>query len=321
MRRYTLSKRLPKRLGVAVVAATTALTLGSCTIGLGEDSGAEKSVPGTVAPSPTTGEGKNANASDDGQPNPTAAPDASAAQMPSDIVAAVAQVQQEFGGVAGAAIATAGNQPNAVTTGDLQVGPAWSTSKVPIAVAVVRQSGVDDRVRAAITVSDNAAAEAMWTSLGDAPTASATTTQILREGHDNTTVVETQRVRPEFSIFGQTQWALGDQATFGANLQCVEAGPQVADLMGQIAADQAYGLGQIPGARFKGGWGPDESGHYLVRQFGFVPGSTPGTFVGVAIAAKPADGSYATGQQMLNRIAQAISGSGAAAVAEHAGGC
>ena len=74
--------------------------------------------------------------------------------------------------------------------------------------------------------------------------------------------------------------------------------------MGAIADDQRYGLGTIPGARFKGGWGPDESGMYLVRQFGTI--AVDGGEVGVAIAARPADGTYATGQAMLTEIAAAV---------------
>lgn len=248
-------------------------------------------------PSPTLDDGSSDNS--------TAAPTAPG-ELPSEVVSAVEAVQEEFGGLAGVAVATPGKDSNVATTGKFKVGPAWSTSKVPIAIAAVRQYGVSPQVEAAITISDNDAAESMWYSLGNDAAAGATTDKILREGGDKVTVMGTDRVREQYTVFGQTQWDLDDQAVFGANMQCIEGGPEVADLMGQIADEQSYGLGHIPNAHFKGGWGPDDQGIYLVRQFGFIPGKKPGTFIGVAIAAQPDDGSYETGQEMLNRIAEAI---------------
>lgn len=189
--------------------------------------------------------------------------------------------------------------------GDLVADVAWSTSKVPIAIASVRATGATDaNVNAAITVSDNAAAEAMWASLGDPYAAAAATDAVLRDGGDPVTRTNPERLRPEFTAFGQTQWALADQATFGANLTCIDGGGPVVEAMGNIAADQRYGLGTIPGARFKGGWGPDASGTYLVRQFGTI--AVEGGEVGVAIAARPADGTYESGQAMLTEIAGAV---------------
>lgn len=300
MRRCTLSRLLKLRTAVAATAVAS-LALGGCTIGLDGDSASTALDDEAGAPNPTL---------------PSEAEDTSA--LPSELVTAVEKVEREFGGSAGIALATPGAKPNAVSAGSFRIGPAWSTSKVPIAVAVVRQGGMNELVEAAITISDNDSAETMWNSLGDM--ASETTNAILREGGDNNTYFQSQRLRSEFSAFGQTQWALPDQATFGANLQCIEAGPEVADLMGQIAEEQSYGLGEIAGAHFKGGWGPDDAGIYLVRQFGFIPGKEPGTFVGVAIAAVPDDGSYDTGQQMLNSLAKAISAAGGS-VAAHAGSC
>jgi hypothetical protein len=42
------------------------------------------------------------------------------------------------------------------------------------------------------------------------------------------------------------------------------------DLMGQATADQRWGLGTLPGARYKGGWGPSPDGRYLVRQIDII---------------------------------------------------
>ena len=73
------------------------------------------------------------------------------------------------------------------------------------------------------------------------------------------------------------------------------------DLMGQIEPDQRWGLGQIPGAKFKGGWGPSLEGDYLVRQFGVIP-VNDGLAV-VAVAVEPNSGSFDDGTQALTRIA------------------
>ncbi|SES01397.1 putative secreted protein [Corynebacterium cystitidis] len=74
--------------------------------------------------------------------------------------------------------------------------------------------------------------------------------------------------------------------------------------MGQIVPDQGYGIGQLPGACFKGGWGPDPSGMYDVRQFRRFAG--PHGDVAVALTASPADGSYATAQAMATELAQSL---------------
>ena len=172
-------------------------------------------------------------------------------------------------------------------------------------MASIRATGAADaNVTAAITVSDNAAAEAVWASLGDPATAAQAATDVLRDGGDTATEVNAERVRPEFTAFGQTEWAVADQAVFGANLPCIDGGGAVLEPMSAIAADQRYGLGTIDGARYKGGWGPDESGRYLVREFGVLP--TDDGHVGVAVAVRPGDGTYATGQAMLGELAAAI---------------
>ncbi|MFO7164081.1 serine hydrolase [Mycolicibacterium hassiacum] len=187
-----------------------------------------------------------------------------------------------------------------LTAGDWTVGPAWSTIKVPLSIAALRENPeVTDAIRAAITRSDNAAAEQIWQGLGDPVTAAQKVDAVLREAGDPT-VVQSQRVRPEFTAFGQTQWSLDHQATFLASAACDPRDQPVLELMGQIEPSQHWGLGQLPGARFKGGWGPSPEGAYLVRQYGVIgDGSTV-----VAIAVEPASGSFDDGVQALTRIAQ-----------------
>lgn len=124
---------------------------------------------------------------------------------------------------------------------------------------------------------------------------------VLAQGGDPQTQVNDQPVRPEFSVFGQTQWALGPQALFARHMGCVAGSESVLAAMGEIASSQRYGLGSILGSRFKGGWGPNPSGSYDVRQFGMVP--IGGVIVPVAVTAQASDGAYESGQQLLTRMA------------------
>lgn len=307
MRLSTSFKRLASML--AVLGCGTCLLSGCTTDQLGQ--GIDKlrndvqASTRAKSPNPTPPSG-SAGASASGAPiaGDSAPVTLTDGEVPAPWREAISQVESQFGGSAGIAVAVPG--VGSAEFGTLLSDVAWSTSKVPVAVAVVREQGVTADVTSAITVSDNAAAEAMWASLGDPATAGQKTNQVLRDGGDTITVVQTERVRPEFTAFGQTQWSLKDQAGFGAQLRCISGGSEVADLMGQISAGQDYGLGVISGAAFKGGWGPDTSGMYMTRQFGLIPGASSGSFVGVAIAVKSADGTYETEQAMLTSIATAI---------------
>ncbi|MFC3849390.1 hypothetical protein ACFORJ_04330 [Corynebacterium hansenii] len=281
------------------MTVAAALLLGGCTLPGGtRDAGGA----GDDRPNPTPPASARADAD---RPDPTG-PGKSPGQADGDLAAEIDAIVERWGGRAGAALAvpgTGGEAPR--VAGELVDDVAWSTSKVPVAIAAVRAGGAGAAdVTSAIAVSDNAAAESLWAGLGDPRTAAAAADAVLRDGGDATTRVNAERTRPEFTAFGQTRWALPDQARFGANLTCLDGAGPVVSAMGEIADDQRYGLGVVPGARFKGGWGPDESGMYLVRQFGTV--AVDGGEVGVAIAARPADGTYETGQAMLTDIAEAV---------------
>ncbi len=160
---------------------------------------------------------------------------------------------------------------------------------MPLAVAAVREvdsPAVEKNVRAAITQSDNAAAEELWAALGAPLTAASKVQSVLDEAGDAPTV-ESQHVRPGFTAFGQTRWTLTAQARYGAFLACDTVGDEVYGLMGEIASGQRWGLGTLPDSRYKGGWGPDESGNYLVRQFGVVATSRGRVAVVTALAEIP----------------------------------
>jgi hypothetical protein len=227
------------------------------------------------------------------------------------------QLAASLSGEVGAVIGPPGSS-EAVSFGNLRSGSAWSTSKVPIALRVLKEAGGPsglssaqaEEMRGALTLSDNAAAAALFGDLersnGGLGGASAAVEEVLREGGDENTRISTQG-RGEFSTYGQTEWSLANQQRFMSSLAagCVvgpESGGYVLDLMGEVSSD-SWGLGSagLP-ARWKGGWGPGIDGGYLVRQMGVL-------YVGdkeavVTLAALPADGQFATGESMATTVAQ-----------------
>lgn len=227
------------------------------------------------------------------------------------------RVAAGLSGEVGAVIGPPGSS-EAAGFGDLQSGSAWSTSKVPIALRVLKDAGGPsglssaqaEQIRSALTLSDNEAAAALFGDLegnhGGLGGASAAVSEILREGGDESTQISTQG-RGEFSTYGQTEWSLAGQQQFMSSLAAgclvsAESSDYVLDLMGEVSSD-TWGLGSagLP-ARWKGGWGPGVDGGYLVRQMGIL-------YVGdkaavVTLAALPADGQFATGESMATTVAQ-----------------
>ncbi|WP_237160286.1 hypothetical protein [Mycolicibacter engbaekii] len=219
--------------------------------------------------------------------------------------ASFAQLANTIPGNVGIAYAPVG-QNGVVTLGSLQSGVAWSTIKVPLAIAAIHANrpNAQELAAKAVTASDNDAAEQLWSSLGPAPQAAQQVQAVLRAGGDTGTAVESRRLRPEFSAFGQTQWPLARQAVFAAHLPCMPAAAPVYGLMRNTVTDQRWGLAGI-GAPTKGGWGPGQGGGYLVRQFGIV--GTPRGDLAVALAAEPKDGSFGSGVAALNQLTQWLS--------------
>ena len=206
-------------------------------------------------------------------------------------------------GFTGIAVTPVGGGGPVERAGAWTTGVAWSTIKVPLAVAAARSSPQSlENATSAVTSSDNAAAQALWDGLGGGERSAAAVGAVLADGGDATTQVPSQITRPPYTIFGQTRWTLEDQVRFGSRLPCLGSSARVVDLMGQITAEQQWGLGRIPGARFKGGWGPGESGGYLVRQFGLVPAA--GGDVAVAIATDAP--SFEAGIATLSGVADAL---------------
>ena len=228
-------------------------------------------------------------------PSRTGAPEVPAATDAQSLADAAVQAASHLG-TAGAAV---GGPEGIVVAGFTEPTPAWSTIKVPIAIAALRADpSLSPDAAAAITASDNDAAQRLYTAAGEAGTNAVLAELGLGTG------VNTAPLRPEFSTYGQTPLSVADEATMANTLACVSGAGEVLGLMGQVDPGQSYGLG-TQGALFKGGWGPDESGMYQVRQFGLLPRGD-GTYVPVALTALPADGSYESGQRMLSAMAQTL---------------
>lgn len=190
--------------------------------------------------------------------------------------------------------------------GDLSGGVAWSTAKVPVAMAAVASGrGSTADLERAITASDNAAAERLWSALGAGEQAAMAAGEQLQAAGDGATQIEARRLRAGFTPFGQTDWALTDQARFAAGMPCTAPGRRVLALMGRVVGDQRWGLGALgAGTQFKGGWGPGvtagATGGWLDRQFGVA--QVNGRPIAIAIATDGGD--HATGTQTLTALAQ-----------------
>lgn len=180
-------------------------------------------------------------------------------------------------------------------------GVAWSTIKVPLAIAALRNDwlGARDFAVKAITESDNRASERLWSILGDPADAARQVQVVVAEGGDTATVVESRRLRRGFTAFGQTQWSLQRQARFAAELPTIPDAAEVIDLMHQLTPTDKWGLA-ARGVAAKGGWGPGVHGEYLVRQFGIV--ETQSGQWGVALAADAHDGEFDTGVEAVNTL-------------------
>ena len=210
-----------------------------------------------------------------------------------------------------AAVAVVARAVGAGSTGQVTLGgsvfadqPAWSTIKVPLVIAAMRQQNTDQPTKpmvAAITESDNAAAESIWEALGDPASAAIAVGDVLHHTGDPT-IVESRKLRPEYTAFGQTDWSLTNQALFLSAAACDPRDQPALDLMGQVNSDQrGWGVGPLPDSKIKGGWGPSASGRYLVRQIAIVSAGKRGLVV-LAMAAEPESGSFADGTRALTQI-------------------
>ncbi|MDK8880277.1 hypothetical protein [Corynebacterium sp. MSK008] len=224
-------------------------------------------------------------------PLPLTTPEPGKSQHVAPAVDVQAQLDRLVADVVGRHGGRAAVSVGGLTAGDNRPEPAFSTMKVPLAIAALRQSqAFYPDAEAAVTRSDNPAAHRMF---GQVPAASYE--GVIREAGARTST-------PAGYQMG-TMWTTSDQAAFASGLRCVAGHEPVLDMMGRIVDYQHWGLGRIGGARYKGGWNYHEGGH-LARQFGLIPG--PNGDIAVAITAhspKGHEGSFA----MLDELANGLS--------------
>jgi hypothetical protein len=230
-----------------------------------------------------------------------------AVSAPAALAADFTRLESKLHASVGIVISSIGDKQAPIALGEWRTGPAWSTIKVPLVIAGLRDQNppaITAAMDAAVTRSDNAAAESIWAGLGDPITAAQKVQAVLRSTGDPT-FVQSQKVRPEFTAFGQTDWPLTDQVSFTSAAYCDRANAPVFALMGRIEPDQRWGIGTVAGSLFKGGWGPSPAGSYLVRQIGVL--AAPQGMVAVALAAQPASGSFDDGTADLTEMARWLS--------------
>ena len=236
-----------------------------------------------------------------GAPSPPSGPTTAAAEPA--VAAAFAEESARLGGdyslvwVDSAGVHVLGPAP---------ASPAWSTIKVPLAIAALEADSATatrSQVEAALTRSDNAAADALWVALGPPETAAEAVDEVLAGLGSAGTHTQPQRVTPPFSPYGQTVWSVPDAARFAAALACTPgASPagEVRQVMADVVADQRWGIGQLDAAHFKGGWGPEAGGAYVLRQLGDA--RVGDERFALALWARAGDGQYARGADDLSAL-------------------
>lgn len=221
-----------------------------------------------------------------------------------DLAELTREVNAEHGGTTGIAVS---HPDGVVAAGAEGLASAWSTIKVPIAIAAAQEGTATDwLIDAAITESDNSASTQLWNSLnGEVRAAHAVEQVMWRAGGPGD--VRSAVTHLEGGPYGNSTWPLASQAQFATQLPCVPGAEPVYDAMARIAEWQDDGLGRLDGAHFKGGWSEEmaqpDGYTYTYRQFGTVPASNGGV-VGLAIIAHPEDGTHETAAAMLDDLAR-----------------
>lgn len=220
----------------------------------------------------------------------------------------VADIGDRFDAEVGISLRAGGGVIHAGEPGDLH---AWSSVKVPIAFAAVQRqldagdAGVDlgEDIALALTQSDNDAALRLWETLGTDEQSSEAVDGVLRQAGDPTDA-EADRDRPDYGGFGDIRWTLDNQVIFANRMSCLPGAEQVLDPMGQVVDEHRQGLGQLPEARFKGGWGDERDGTYLLREFGLV--GAAGRQVPVAFSIVPGAATDAAAREAAGALAEAL---------------
>lgn len=199
----------------------------------------------------------------------------------------------------------------------------WSTMKVPVVAALLQARGKRDLTveqqalaRSAITASSNEAILALFADLerstGGLAAASEAVQELFSRSGDERTVVATAPPPPgAVTRFGQTLWRPSDAVKFFSAFarHCLVPRSQadyVLELMQRIEPSESWGLGDagLSPVAFKGGWGPEGDGSWVVRQSGVIHIDEPGALAVSIVAFSP---TFEEGVQMLTRVAQWLS--------------
>ena len=176
---------------------------------------------------------------------------------------------------------------------------AWSTIKIPLAMAALRRSTsstTKGRVERALRNSDNTAAAQLWSELGGGSTAARRVDAVLRD-HGDTGTRTQSRATPGRSAYGRTQWYTKAQSRFMSRIACTREGGFIRHQLARTTAGP-WGLMAFDQPLNKNGYGP-VNGRNLVRQTAIIIGSD-GRRWGVSIEVLAT--SQAAGQRDLTRI-------------------
>lgn len=279
----------------------------------------------TSTSTPSTSTGPRRSSTETGADS-TAAPNQSQPSHASVVLpgaaSSFAALKSHLNGPVGLAVAPLGAGP-VQTFGSVQIAHAWSTSKVPVLVTLLSTyEGLNrtlpaanrDEATLALTESDNAAIESLFSSLeqlrGGLVPASEAVQETFRKAGDRTAVVNTAPNDEGFTTYGQSEWSLRDEVIFYRALARGCLADQndtsyVLGLMSNVIPSQRWGAGSAgyPSSidlEFKGGWGP-VGGDYEVRQTAIVGSGNQGYTM--AMIALPASGSFTDGTNMLTALA------------------
>lgn len=285
----------------AALALVAVLGAGCVPTGTGGPGEADASdVPGAGASGSEAGPGPGgAEGQPQGEHTVAPTPTSSPTMDEQALQASWQELEPDLTGRVGVAIMAVGGTGEPVVLGDTTEGMAWSTIKVPIAVAALGaqpdSAPIAPLAEASITQSDNDAALSLWRSLGSSGQARETVNASLREAGDPSTEVG---VHDELgtTTFGQTSWDVVDQVRYTAGLACQDGTSEVIGHMQEVTPEHAWGLGAIDGVALKGGWGLAQ-GEYTNRQLAIIPldgeasPDTPATAVAALVINGEGDGS------------------------------
>lgn len=320
------------RTGPLAVSALVVLSLVVGSLLLGAEHGNSPHAASSASTDPAPREGAPPGHGGSSRPRPVRTVSASAAvdRLPPVLDAhaatSFARLSKQLPGRVELAVAPLGSGETRSLGGDAAAA-GWSTTKVLVLSALLRarRGRLTGQERAwadsSITESNNESVLALFGDLeqieGGLLGASSYMQELLRESGDAETIVATAPP-PEGAVttFGQTLWRPTNAIKFfsalarGCLLSARGTGYVLA-LMQHIEPSESWGLGSggFTSVAFKGGWGPEPDGAYLVRQSGIIDIGYSRA-VTVAIVAFPPAGpeSFQIGTAMVTKTARWLRG-------------